>query len=348
MKNCSMKKPDLVLQEVTVKSTRLWIADLEAPYADAFREYVNLKKGYLFQVRMCTEQDQLKAALSSEEIEILLITAKWYETVKDFIRNECVIFLSEGSLPKELEGHPAVYKYQSVENILREIMYYYSEQEEEEYYTQIQKDHKVIGVYSPQGGVRKNKFALTLGQILAEDRNVLYLNLEECSGFSEILGGSHWNLSDLIYYLRQNKASFLYRLNSMIQKLDHLDYIPPCESYTDFQQITIEEWQRLLHLIRTQGMYDFIILDFGNVTGHEVCLLRQCSGIYVPVEQDMISQGRTAQWEKHIRTSDGMDILEKLQRLELPECGMGPYKEEDLFMLPQQELGRYVRGLLQE
>ena len=31
-------------------------------------------------------------------------------------------------------------------------------------------------------------------------------------------------------------------------------------------------------------MYDFIILDFGNVTGHEVCLLRQCSGIYVPVE----------------------------------------------------------------
>ncbi len=43
-----------------------------------------------------------------------------------------------------------------------------------------------------------------------------------------------------------------------------------------------------------------------------------------------------------------MDILERLQKLELPECGMGPYSEEDLFMLPQQELGAFVRGLLEE
>ena len=331
-----------------MKSTRLWIADPEAPYVDAFREYVNLKKSHLFQVQMCTEQEQLQRALSSEAIEILLISAKWYEDVKGFIRNECVIFLSEVTLPKELGRYPAVYKYQSADNILREIMYYYSEQDEEEYYTQVPKDNKVIGVYSPVEGVRKNKFAFALGQILAEDRNVLYLNLEECSGFSEILGGSHWNLSDLIYYLRQNKTSFLYRLNSMVRKLDHLDYIPPCGSYTDFRQITVEEWQRLLHLIRTQSTYDFIILDFGNLTGHEVDLLRQCSGIYVPVGQDMISQGRVAQWEQHIRTSDGMDILERLQKLELPECGMGPYSEEDLFMLSQQEPGRFVRGLLQE
>lgn len=343
-----MKKPDLVLQEVTVKSTRLWIADPEAPYADAFREYVNLKKSHLFQVRMCTEQEQLGEVLSSEEIEILLISAKWYEVFKDFIRNECVILLSEGSLPKELGRFPAVYKYQSVESILREIMYYYSEQDDEEYYTQIPRDNKVIGIYSPSEGVRKNKFALTLGQILAEERNVLYLNLEECSGLSEILGGSQWNLSDMIYYLRQNKTSFLYRLNSMVRRLDHLDYIPPCESYMDFCQITVEEWKRLLHLIRTQSTYDYIVLDFGNMTGHETDLLRQCSGIYVPVGQDMISQGRVSQWEGHIRISDDMDVLEKLQKLELPECVAGPYSEEDLFMLPQQELGSYVRGLLQE
>ena len=331
-----------------MKNTRLWIADPEASYADAFREYVNLKKSHLFQVRMCTEQDQLVKALSAEEVEILLLTAKWYETLKDFIRNECVIILSEGSLPKELNRFPAVYKYQSVENILREIMYYYSEQDEDEYYTQVHRDNKVIGIYSPSEGIRKNQFALALGQIIAEDRSVLYLNLEECSGFSEILDGSHWNLTDLIYYVRQNKTSFLYRFNSMIRKLDRMDYIPPCESYVDFGQITVEEWQRLLHLIGTQSMYDVILLDFGNMAGHEIDLLRQCSGIYVPVGSDLISQGRLVQWEKHLQVSDGMDILEKLQKLELPECGAGPYSEEDLFMLPQQELGAFVRGLLKE
>ena len=343
-----MKKPDLVLQEVTVKNTRLWIADSEVSYADAFREYVNLRKSHLFQVQMCTEPEQFEKVLSSEEIEILLISVRWFEMLKDFIRNECVILLSEGSVPKELGSYPTVYKYQSSENILREIMYYYSEQDEEEYYTQTHRDNQVIGVYSPSEGVRKNQFALTLGQILAEDRNVLYLNLEECSGFSEILCESHWNLSDLIYYLRQNKTSFLYRLNSMVRKMDRLDYIPPCESYTDFCQITVEEWQRLLHLIRTQSAYDFIILDLGNLTGHEADLLRQCSGVYVPTERDIISQGRVEQWEGHIRTSDGMDILEKLQRLELPNCITELCGEEDLRMLPQQKLGYYVRELLQE
>lgn len=332
-----------------MKSTKLWIADSEVPYMEAFQEYVNLKKSHLFQVRMCTEKEQLVKALSGEEIEILLISAEWYEVCQDFIRSENVICLSEGSLPKELSTHPAVYKYQSAENILREIMYYYSEQEtEEEYVTRIHRDNRVIGVYSPAGGIDKNKFALTLGQILAENQNVLYLNLEECSGFAEILGGNHWNLSDLIYYLRQNKKPFLYRLNSMVQKLDRMDYISPCESYTDFSQIAAEEWQRLLYLIRTQSAYDSVILDFGNVTGHEITLLRQCDGIYVPVRQDIISQGRISQWERYIQILDGVDVLEKLQKLELPICITEPGSEDELFMLSQQELGRYIRGLLKE
>ena len=204
-KNCSIKRPGLVLLEVILKSTKLWIVDSEVSYAEAFREYVNLKKGHLFQVRTCTEKEQLRKAFAGKEIEILLITAQWYQFCKDLIRNECVIFLSEGSLPVELSMYSAVYKYQSVENILREILYFYSEQDmEEEYLTQAQRDHKVIGVFSPVNTVEKNKFALALGQILAEDQNVLYLNLEECSGLSEIFTGNHWNLSDLIYYLRQS------------------------------------------------------------------------------------------------------------------------------------------------
>lgn len=312
-------------------------------------EYVNLKESHLFQARTCTEKEQLIKALAGEEIEILLISAEWYEACKDLIHQSCVILLSEGSLLKEPDTCPAVYKYQSVENILREIMYYYSEQEmAETYFPGIRRDNRVIGVYSPIGGIGKTIFALTLGQILAENQNVLYLNLEECSGMAEFMGGSHWNISDMIYFLRQNKAQFLYRLNSMVQKLNHMDYIPACESYTDFRQITVEEWQHLLYLIRMQSSYDSIILDMGNVAGHEVELLRQCDGIYVPVRQDLISQAKISQWEHCISILDGIQVLEKLQKLELPMCETAPGSEEDFYLLPQQKLGLYIRELLQE
>lgn len=344
-----MKESDFVLREVFVKSTRLWIADSQKSYAKAFMEYVNLKKSHLFQVRMCTEREQLLKAFAEEEIEILLITAEWYEVCKDLIRKECVIFLSEGSLPAKLRIYPAVYKYQSVENVLREVMYYYSEQgDEEAYFTGVHRDNRVIGVYSPVGGIGKTIFALTLGQILAEHENVLYLNLEECSGFTEFFGESQWNLSDLIYFLRQGKTPFLYRLNSMVQKLNRLDFIPPCDSYTDLRQITVDEWQRLLQLIRAQSAYDSVILDFGNLMGHETELLIQCDGIYVPARQDAISQAKLSQWKHFLQILGSMEIMEKLQTLELPAVEGKIAGKEDLLALTGQRLGMYIRGLLQE
>ncbi len=332
-----------------MKSTELWVADSERAYTEAFMEYVNLKKSHLFRVRLCTEKEQLVRALAEEEVEILLITADWYEECKDFIQNRCLIFFSNGSLPRELGNCPAVYKYQSAENILREVMYYFSEREPDKaYLPAVRQENRVIGVYSPIGGIGKTVFALTLGQIIAEKQKVLYLNMEECSGLSEFMGGSRWNLSDLIYFLRQNKAQFLYRLNSMVRNLDHMDYIPPCESYVDFCQVTAEEWQRLLYLIRTQSAYDLILLDIGNVMGHEVELLRQCDGIYVPVREDFFSRSKISQWENCIQILDGIDVIEKLQKLELPPWETAVESEEELMLLPQRRLGDFVRELLRE
>ena len=204
----------------------------------------------------------------------------------------------------------------------------------------------MIGVYSPADANAKTQFALTLGQIVGETQHVLYLNMEECSGLTGLLGEHHWNMADLIYFLRQNKSQFLYRLNSMVQKFGAMDYIPPCDSYTDFCQITVKEWKKLLHLIRSQSTYDVIILDMGTSTGHELELLRQCDGIYMPVRKDPISRGKIEQWDRYIQILDGLDILELLQKLELPPDGTGSDSESDLSMLPEQRLGSYIRELL--
>ena len=49
-------------------------------------------------------------------------------------------------------------------------------------------------------------------QILAKERAVLYLNMEEYSGFEELMGkGFAHNLSDLLYYVRQDNQNLLYK-----------------------------------------------------------------------------------------------------------------------------------------
>ncbi|MDQ9824849.1 hypothetical protein RFZ44_16190, partial [Acinetobacter sp. 163] len=52
----------------------------------------------------------------------------------------------------------------------------------------LKKTTEILGVYSPVGRCLKTSFALALGQILARERAVLYLNLEEYSGFEELIG----------------------------------------------------------------------------------------------------------------------------------------------------------------
>ena len=330
-----------------MKNTRLWIADPLVSYVEAFTEYVSLKKSHLFQVRACTDQEQLKRMLDEEETEILLITAKWYEAYREKLQGKCVVLLSEGSLPRKLAGDPSVYKYQSAENILREVMYYYSEQDGRELCPAgMKRENQVIGVYSPVDELSKNAFALTLGQIVGEKKHVLYLNLEECPGLNDLMGDHHWNMADLIYFLRQNKSNFLYRLNSMVQKCGSMDYIPACESYVDFCQITVKEWGKLLHLIRSQSTYDVVILDMGTSAGHALEILRQCDGIYVPVKQDLISKGKVDQWERYVQILDGMDILELAQKLELPPDGTGLTDKSELFMLSERDLGKFIRDLL--
>ena len=66
----------------------------------------------------------------------------------------------------------------------------------------------------------------------------------------------------------------------------------------------------------------------------------------MPVKKDPISRGKIEQWDRYIQILDGLDILELLQKLELPPDGTGSDSESDLSMLSEQRLGSYIRELL--
>ena len=93
----------------------------------------------------------------------------------------------------------------------------------------LKKTTEIYAVYSPLGRCLKTSFALTLGQILAKERAVLYLNLEEYSGFEEMLGkGFAQNLSDLLYFVRQENGNLIYKMNSMVQTIKQSGFHSAC------------------------------------------------------------------------------------------------------------------------
>ena len=325
------------------------VCDLEVDYAFNFMDYLNQKKNIPFEIQAFTSLENLLSYAENIHIELLLISGKaMCEKVKKLDIGK-IIILSEGVHAPGLDQYPSVYKYQSSAEVIREVMSCYGEEKSvlPMHYPVLKKTTEILGVYSPLGRCLKTSFALTLGQILAKDRAVLYLNLEEYSGFETLTGKEFtYNLSDLLYYVRQENQNLIHKMNGMIQTINNLDFIPPVQTPADIRGTPWQDWERLLNEISRNSSYEYVILDIGNGIDELFQLLDRCKRIYMPIKSDTISVCKINQFENLIRIWDFPQILAKTTKVKLPFHMENTSAETYIQQLIWSELGDYVREIL--
>ena len=84
-------------------------------------------------------------------------------------------------------------------------------------------------------------------------------------------------------------------MNSMIQTINNLDYIPPVQMPADIHTTAWQDWERLLQMIMLDSSYEMIVLDIGCGIDENFQLLDMCKKIYMPVLSDTVSQCKIAQ-----------------------------------------------------
>ncbi len=284
----------------------------------------------------------------NNEIEILLISDK---AMKEEIRNlpvRQIIILSEGVHSPGLDQYPTVYKYQSSDKVIREVMACYGvEHEVSMAQNGVIKEMRVIGIYSPIGRTQKTSFALALGQILGRDHAALYLNLESYSGFEQLME-THFEqgLSDVLYYARQENTGIVYKIAGMVQTIQNLDFLPPALFPMDIQTTKYEEWIRLFRQLEQNSNYEVLILDLGDGVADLYQILDYCTEIYVPIRQDIISAAKLEQFESALQMWDSVSVLEKIRKIRIPFYAAGKSGKAWAEELAWSELGDYVRKLL--
>lgn len=327
------------------------VCDLEVDYAFNFMDYLNQKKNLPFEIQAFTTAESLLAYGKENHIELLLISDKAMRKEIRELGIGKIIILSEGVHPPELDQYSSVYKYQSSSNVIREVMAYYGEEKalNPVVFPVLKKTMEIIGVYSPLGRCLKTSFALALGQILAKDKAVLYLNLEEYSGFEELFGKKFpTNLSDLFYYVRQGNENLIHRMNGMIQTVNNLDFVPPVRTPSDIRTVCWEDWERLLQEITLHSSYEVLVLDIGSGIDENFQLLDLCEKIYMPVLKDAVSVCKMTQFENLLRIWNKDKILEKIEKLHLPFYMDSISSESYVEQLVWSELGDYIRKLLRK
>ncbi len=328
-----------------MKKKIMAVYDVDSRFAERFAEAVDQKERVPFTVIAFSSIERLKRFSEEEPIEILLIDAKLKAEAAG-IKAGQVVLLSDGEVIPDPGGEQAVYKYQSTDHIIREVMACYSASPVQPLPALVGDKSILVGVYSPINRCLKTSFSLVLGQILAKDSAVLYLNLEDCSGLRKLLGQSGpGDLSDLLYYHSQGGFSWA-RLKSLVYSWGSLDYILPARYPEDLCQVSGEQMAELLSSLAGEGMYDTIIVDLGQFGKKAADILKICDGIYMPVRQDKVSVAKIEEFEEYILVSGHEKILEKVQRLKLPYPNSFGGQRDYLEQLLWGELGDYVRQLL--
>jgi len=327
------------------------ICDLEVEYAYHFMEFISKKKSIPLEIRVFTNVQALLDFLQEHQIEILLISENAMCEEIQTNKVSQIVILAGGIVPDYLKKYPSVYKYQSSNSVIRETMACYGECQKSKgkQLRMTNREVDIIGIYSPVGRTMKTTFALTLGQILAKKKAVLYLNLEEYSGFEYLLEQSYeQNLGDLLYYLRQEGVNLIGKLNGMVQSMNNLDFLPPVLSPGDIQQTSLEEWMRLLQEILDYSNYEVVILDFGDCVADLYQLLEQCNKIYMPIRNDPMSQAKISQFENILRVWGKIAVINRIQKIKLPyhrTIHKGSGYLDDLIW---SELGDFVRELIRQ
>lgn len=322
------------------------ICDRQAAYTSQLIALFQGKKELPFEIHGFTKNESLQEFCDNNRIALLLVSEPDYREELQDKAIDRILVLREGtgSLPENIA---TVNKFQPAGMLYREIMRVYGEGER---IVPFQKNEKkkvrLIGIYSPLHCCMQTTFALTAGEILAKKSKTLYLNFECFSGFEMLLGRRFGgNMTDVLYYYDCAKEKLSYKLESVVQKMGELYFIPPAASYEDFQGIKEEEWLSVITEIAQTGGYETVLLDLTEQVRGIYPLLEACDTIYTLIKDDRMAKAKLAQYELMLEQETYQKIREKTVKCKLPFFKNLPERMEEF---SYGELADHVKKLLTE
>lgn len=329
-----------------IKHSVLVLCDEEKEYAQLMTEFIKKHNELPWAVHTYTEAEEMMREEGDMPIALMVVAESAYRDNMAALRPLRTVILNESGLMR-WSDFVNVNKYQEAENVLREILEVYAEAADV-CLPRLKSGSKLqmIGMYSPVRRCSQTTFALTMGQMLAEKHRVLYLNFEHYAGISRLAADVQArDLADLLYFLTADRGKFQLRLQTVLQHIGELDYVPPMKSGQNLLTVTPGEWLRLIQKLEELGEYDFVIMDLSESMQGLFDVLRLCTRVFCMTGEDWIARGKLAEYEGLLKLYEYGDVLEKTSRFRLPRVRRMP---EELEQYTKGELADFVRKQLKE
>ncbi len=296
------------------------VCDKETVFVQILAQYLCRKYKANLEVEAFDNVEKLIKTAKEKKIDLCLLG----EGMADSFALQTIVELSQHVIFLACKRKKdMVFKYQSVEHVVGELLTLCLEKEiylfEEKTLLSRRKDVKIIAFYAPAKHLLQSTIAMTMGQMLAKEKKVLYLNLEPNSGFEYLLQKKYeHDLMDILFFLKEDRENFRQRMESMLERVGMLEYIPPVFCYPDMEEVESPLWHKLLQRIVDEMEYEVIILDLTEHTRGLLSLLELCDEIYTCLPDNSLSLARAKQYEKTLLHMKKKSILEKTKKSIVP------------------------------
>ena len=320
------------------------VCDADGSYAEKLAEWISLQKGERIKcVSFCSPECFL-AYLNSQSLDIVLLGDEFWEDPQ-----VCEEILKQGQgaghagevlwmclfdgeckrqIPEYISTLPAVDKYQPVSGLLREIFSVYQEWDDGAP-GQPGTGKEVVGIYSPGHSVWQTTFALTFAQALARERKLLYVNLQECSGFKGWFHEEYEkDLLDVMYLCLEGEVNVAHCISSALYSMEGIDYIPPAEDGGCLGEISSADYLRFVELLSENSGYDMILLEFGMMIPGFFQLLGMCGKVYIVTDPGEMQAAPLQQFRRVVERQTETELAQKLIYLSLPVISNEVYPGE--------------------
>ena len=228
-----------------------------------------------------------------------------------------------GKNRNQREGRQAdiyfVEKYQNVGKIMEEVLSHITMEVTtgEKGYSSMGKT-KIMAVYSLSAVECQLPFAVTLGAVLADKQRVLFVDLQESSGFSQIMNEeSAMGLEEMLLMAESGSYS-QGRMASCIGHRNGMDYIYPAASADSFYEAGREGYLKLFSMLSQELDYHVIVVNFGTRFPGFLETLNLCNPIYLVHNSGQMHKWREREFLSEIEAKGYQGMNEVITYVEMP------------------------------
>ncbi len=285
------------------------IYDRDRRYANKAAGYINSKDGFPFEVRVPDSIDAASYRTKGLSIDIALIDEELYGEAEELSDEGTEILLLSGDSLKNVGSRQVIYKYQSIEKIIKEILMYASTRDKLGHLITRKNQMKLIGLYSPIRRSGQTSLGLTIGQILSKTHRTLFVSMD-CYGSipgEELNIPYSGDLSDLLYSMNNDVKDIASLIGGVSGSLGGLDVMPPMERHNDLISITFSQWRSFLRYLEEGTDYEYIILDMSKAVQGLIGLTALCNKLITTVTDERTDSHRLESFREELEGIENID-----------------------------------------